>query len=115
MSRRVTVRGKEVEVLQDMSTTAAGLGGAIVWDAALVLAHYFESDDFPGRDHFSGMRTLELGAGCGLPSLVAAALGERALESLRAPNLRQRPLHDASNQLSTSATIPRSWGKCDDL
>ena len=81
LSRSVTVRGVDVTVLQDMSTTAEGLGGAIVWDASLVLAHYFESiDDFPGHDHFHGLRVLELGAGCGLPSLVAAALGERALQ-----------------------------------
>ena len=81
LSRSVTVRGVDVTVLQDMSTTAEGLGGAIVWDASLVLAHYFESiEDFPGHDHFHGLRVLELGAGCGLPSLVAAALGERALQ-----------------------------------
>lgn len=57
-----------------------GLGdvGCVVWDAALVLAKFLQTEDFyePCSRHvLRGCSVLELGAGTGAVGLVAAALG----------------------------------------
>ena len=46
--------------------------GIALWPAAIALAHDMAAR---GPDAFAGKRVLELGAGTGLPGLVAAALG----------------------------------------
>jgi len=48
-----------------------------VWDAAVALAAFLSHD--VGSRGLSGRRVLELGAGCGLPGLVAAAIGARSV------------------------------------
>ena len=62
-------RVKEVRVSQDFEGSEA----VVVWDAALVLAHFLERN----RSSFDlcGKRVLELGAGTGIVGLAAAALG----------------------------------------
>ena len=49
--------------------------GCVVWDAAIVLAKYLETEDFARRHALTGKRVVELGAGTGLVGLVAAVLG----------------------------------------
>ena len=52
--------------------------GCVVWDAALVLASYLNTDDWAsgtGGNRLRGARVLELGAGTGLVGLQAANLG----------------------------------------
>ena len=61
---------------------AAGGGGGFVWDAARALAAYLARD--VGAAALAGRRAIELGAGLGLPGLVAAQLGARALLTDRA-------------------------------
>ena len=55
--------------------------GAVLWPAAIALAH-----DLVARgDALRGARLLELGAGTGLPGIVAASLGARVVQTDRLP------------------------------
>ena len=60
---------REVRVAQEFEGSEA----VVVWDAALVLAHFLEFNR--GSLELRGKRVLELGAGTGIVGLVAAALG----------------------------------------
>jgi predicted nicotinamide N-methyase len=51
--------------------------GAVLWPAAIALAH-----DLAARD-IAGKRILELGAGTGLPGIVAAGLGAHVVQTDR--------------------------------
>lgn len=51
--------------------------GIVLWPAAIALAHEIASRPFAGR------RVLELGAGTGLPGIVAASLGARVVQTDR--------------------------------
>ena len=53
--------------------------GVALWPAAIALAHEVAAR----ADAFRGRRVLELGAGTGLPGLVAAALGGRVVQTDR--------------------------------
>lgn len=52
-----------------------GEPGGVVWDSALVLAHYLATATDRGRIRLGAARVLELGAGTGCAGLAAAALG----------------------------------------
>ncbi|CAH3130539.1 unnamed protein product [Porites lobata] len=47
----------------------------VVWDAALVLAKYIQTDHFCSTDGLVNRRVIELGAGTGVVGLIAAASG----------------------------------------
>lgn len=49
--------------------------GIVLWPAAIALAHEIASRPM------SGLRVLELGAGTGLPGIVAASLGARVVQT----------------------------------
>lgn len=51
--------------------------GIVLWPAAIALAHEIASRAF------AGLRVLELGAGTGLPGIVAASLGARVVQTDR--------------------------------
>ncbi|GLC24683.1 type 12 methyltransferase [Roseisolibacter agri] len=53
--------------------------GVVLWPAAIALAH----DVGARADAFRGARVLELGAGTGLPGIVAASLGARVTQTDR--------------------------------
>jgi methyltransferase-like protein 23 len=53
--------------------------GVVLWPAAIALAHEVASR----AEHFAGRRVLELGAGTGLPGIVAASLGGQVLQTDR--------------------------------
>ena len=53
--------------------------GVVLWPAAIALAH----DVAARTDAFTGRRVLELGAGTGLPGIVAATLGARVVQTDR--------------------------------
>jgi len=55
--------------------------GVVLWPAAIALAH----DVAARADAFGGARVLELGAGTGLPGIVAATLGARVTQTDRQP------------------------------
>lgn len=66
----------EVDFLQGAAQTKRPYGLAL-WPSAIALAH-----DLAARD-LRGKRVLELGAGTGLPGIVAASLGARVLQTDR--------------------------------
>jgi methyltransferase-like protein 23 len=89
---RVTVGGREWGVLHsgavitpaDESRYLAEWAGklpygVVLWPAALALGH----DVATRPEAFRGRRVLELGAGTGVPGLVAAALGARVVQTDR--------------------------------
>lgn len=52
--------------------------GCVVWDAAIVLSYYLESEDFKdanGQNILIGKTVVELGAGTGIVGIQAAACG----------------------------------------
>jgi len=52
--------------------------GCVVWDAAIVLSYYLESEDFTdrnGQNILIGKTVVELGAGTGIVGIQAAACG----------------------------------------
>ncbi len=53
--------------------------GVMLWPASIALAH----DLLARADELAGKRVLELGAGTGVPGLVAASLGARVLQTDR--------------------------------
>ncbi len=53
--------------------------GLVLWPAAIALAHEL------GQRSVRGLRVLELGAGTGLPGLVAASLGASVVQTERQP------------------------------
>jgi methyltransferase-like protein 23 len=53
--------------------------GVVLWPAAIALAH----EILARADDFRGARVLELGAGTGLPGIVAASLGARVVQTDR--------------------------------
>lgn len=68
----------EQRFLSEAQATRAPYG-VVLWPAAIALAH-----DIAARaDAFRGRRVLELGAGTGLPGIVAASLGARVVQTDR--------------------------------
>lgn len=61
-----TLRIKQAEV---------GDESCVVWDAALVLAKYLQTEKFYSKEGLANKRVIELGAGTGVVGLIAAACG----------------------------------------
>ena len=66
----------EVDCSQAASTDY-DLTGQILWPVSVLLSHYITSNR--GQDLLKGRHVVELGAGCGLPGLVAAHFANRVL------------------------------------
>ncbi|NP_001025637.1 protein-lysine methyltransferase METTL21D [Xenopus tropicalis] len=60
---------------------SSGDVGCVVWDAAIVLSKFLESQEFklPGGQRLSGKCVLELGAGTGIVGIVAATQGANVI------------------------------------
>lgn len=62
MSRKLEIGGRTLTISE--ATQLENDAGAVVWDSALVLAHYFEHQATKKRNNFlKGKRVLELGSG----------------------------------------------------
>jgi predicted nicotinamide N-methyase len=72
----VISREQEVAFLLGENTTKRPYG-IVLWPAAIALAHEVASREL------AGLRVLELGAGTGLPGIVAASLGARVVQTDR--------------------------------
>ncbi len=72
----VTSKAEEVAFLQGEQTTPRPYG-LVLWPASIALAH-----ELAGRE-LTGKRVLELGAGTGLPGIVAAARGAHVVQTDR--------------------------------
>lgn len=75
----VISREEENAFLRGENTTKRPYG-IVVWPAAIALAHEVASR---GTDGLAGKRILELGAGTGLPGIVAASLGAHVVQTDR--------------------------------
>jgi predicted nicotinamide N-methyase len=72
----VISREQELTFLRGESTTKRPYG-IVLWPAAIALAHELATRPL------AGLRILELGAGTGLPGIVAASLGARVVQTDR--------------------------------
>lgn len=72
----VISREQEVDFLLGEKTTKRPYG-IVLWPAAIALAHELATRDLTGK------RILELGAGTGLPGIVAASLGAHVVQTDR--------------------------------
>ncbi|MEW5307564.1 MAG: hypothetical protein WDW36_009952 [Sanguina aurantia] len=86
--------------------------GAVVWDAALVLAHYLIRLSEIGSCRVSGRVCVELGAGTGAVGLVAAGLGASHVILTELPHLVPYLRDNVEvNSLGCSASVAAlSWG-----
>lgn len=73
----VLTHADEVHFIQELKPRLPY--GVALWPAAIALAHEVASR----AEAFRGRRVLELGAGTGLPGIVAASLGARAVQTDR--------------------------------
>lgn len=72
----VISRDEEVRFLRGEGTTPRPYG-VVLWPAAIALAHELATRELAGK------RILELGAGTGLPGIVAASLGAQVVQTDR--------------------------------
>lgn len=72
----VISRDEELQFLRGENTTPRPYG-IVLWPAAIALAHELATREL------AGMRVLELGAGTGLPGIVAASLGAHVVQTDR--------------------------------
>jgi predicted nicotinamide N-methyase len=93
----------ELAFLRSEQTTRRPYG-IVLWPAAIALAH-----ELGGRD-LAGKRVLELGAGTGLPGIVAAARGARVVQTDRQPvALRVSADNAARNGVTTIEHRAADW------
>ena len=79
-SERYFIRELETKNEQILKINQCETGdvGCVVWDAAIVLTTYLETDDFidsDGQNKLHGKSVLELGSGTGVVGIQAAKLG----------------------------------------
>jgi predicted nicotinamide N-methyase len=104
----VTSREEELAFLQGEASTKRPYG-SVLWPAAIALAH-----DLSIRD-VAGKRILELGAGTGLPGIVAAARGARVVQTDRQKLVLHVCRENASrNGLSTIEHRLADWTEWQD-
>ncbi|KAF3701238.1 Protein-lysine methyltransferase METTL21D [Channa argus] len=91
--------------------------GFVVWDAAIVLAKYLETQQFydmsSGVNVWAGKRVVELGAGTGVVGLMAATLGAQVtvtdledLQSLLRVNIQQNQALISSGSITPKSIVP---------
>ncbi|KAJ7554984.1 hypothetical protein O6H91_05G018200 [Diphasiastrum complanatum] len=119
--REVEIKSRSLRVYEHEDLLDPGTGkcyaGSWVWDCALVLSHWLDKVAALNPGMFEGKRVVELGAGTGLPGLVASVHGAEVvltdkLELL--PGLR-RNIEENDLQGRVRAQV-YEWGKdCKDL
>lgn len=83
--------------------------GSVLWPAAIALAHEVASRNLAGK------KVLELGAGTGLPGIVAAALGARVVQTDRQKLALHLCKQNAErNGVTTIAHRVADWTEWDD-
>ena len=68
------IERNDSKVLQ-INQCEVGDVGCVVWDAAIVLSKYLESDDFHRGTDLVDKNVVEIGAGTGVVGLMAATYG----------------------------------------
>jgi len=81
--------------------------GVMLWPASIALAH----DVLARADELPGKRVLELGAGTGMPGIVAASLGARVLQIDHSPAaLHVCALNKERNRATSAQVREADWG-----
>ena len=70
-TRELDVKDCTLEIYQELE----GDVGCVVWDAAITLAKYIDTEGAQLKHGFRGKAVIELGAGTGVVGLVAALHG----------------------------------------
>jgi hypothetical protein len=110
----VTVAGRQILIQETPNLPGAGTG-VTAWDGALLLARYLEVRSSNVR----GCRVLELGAGCGVVGITAAALGAQSVLMTDLPcvlPLLQSNIYRNRNLITTDSNdneISMQCCKCD--
>ena len=85
--------------------------GTVLWPAAIALAHEIATQ----AEAFRGCRVLELGAGTGLPGIVAASFGADVVQTDRQPEaIAIGQQNGARNGLTTIAYRQADWTAWDE-
>ena len=80
--------------------------GVMLWPASIALAH----DVLARADELSGKRVLELGAGTGLPGIVAASLGAHVLQIDRSEAaLHVCTMNSERNRITSNEVRAAEW------
>jgi len=80
--------------------------GVMLWPASIALAH----DLVARADQLAGKRVLELGAGTGMPGIVAASLGARVLQIDQSPAaLHVCALNKERNRVTSVEARDAEW------
>jgi predicted nicotinamide N-methyase len=99
----VISREQELQFLRGESGTTRPYG-VVLWPAAIALAHELATRDLAGK------KVLELGAGTGLPGIVAASLGAHVVQTDRQNLvLHVCRLNAARNRVTTIAHRTADW------
>ncbi|VAI00272.1 unnamed protein product [Triticum turgidum subsp. durum] len=106
--------GRRISLHQQPSSFrgASGVTGAVVWDSAVVLAKFLEHAADAGLLSVRGARAVDLGAGCGLVSAVAALLGARVLATDLPDRVRllRKNLEENVGDGGSAAVAELVWG-----
>jgi len=110
--RHVVVCRRRLKITQITARNKAGTG-AVMWDAAVVLAKYLERH--VGREGLARKSVIELGAGLGLVSAVSSLLGARTYATDGDPRvlarLRMNLEENTKNQTDYPASVQQyRWG-----
>lgn len=114
LTREVEIVGTTVKIWEHEAavdeTTGEAEAGSWVWDCALVLAHWLDTPTWSGSS-LRGKRVLELGAGTGLPGLIAALLGAEVTLTDKKALLQGLQRNVTANNLETRVTVEElEWG-----
>ncbi|KAL6012143.1 Patched [Asimina triloba] len=120
-SREIEVGGKHLIIheheMDGPHFSDLDRAGASLWDCAITLAHYLPI--YALSHPLSSKSVLELGAGTGLPGLVAAALGSARVTLTDRPHLLpglRRNVDANSAALSSPVRVlPLEWGSEEQL
>ncbi|VAI00271.1 unnamed protein product [Triticum turgidum subsp. durum] len=106
--------GRRISLHQQPSSFrgASGVTGAVVWDSAVVLAKFLEHAADAGLLSVRGARAVDLGAGCGLVSAVAALLGARVVATDLPDRVRllRKNLEENVGAEGSAAVAELVWG-----
>ena len=69
--RELDLADNTLDIYQELE----GDVGCVVWDAAITLAKYIDTEKTQRKHNFRGKAVIELGAGTGIVGLVAAVKG----------------------------------------
>ncbi|XP_044426012.1 protein-lysine methyltransferase METTL21D [Triticum aestivum] len=104
--------GRRISLHQQPSSFrgASGVTGAVVWDSAVVLAKFLEHAADGGLLPVRGARAVDLGAGCGLVSVVAALLGARVVATDLPDRVRLLRKNLEENVRGSARVAELVWG-----